>query len=219
MSQIESAKRMHPLIAVAAVAVILVSIVGVAAITGVLPVSNSKPSSGESLSSQNESADGRSGSGDSSSPTSSKSDAQYDKTRDAGYASDSRADNNERDAAPVRQAAPICNSCGTVSSVRAIEQQGSQGSGVGAVAGAVLGGVLGNQVGGGSGRSLATVAGAIGGGYAGNSIEKRTNTRTIYEISVRMENGTTRTFTPSGQPGWRAGDRVRVVDGNLVAQD
>ena len=39
--------------------------------------------------------------------------------------------------------------------------------------GAVVGGLLGNQVGGGNGKTLATIAGAVGGGYLDNEIAKR----------------------------------------------
>ncbi|MEB0178404.1 glycine zipper 2TM domain-containing protein, partial [Undibacterium sp. CCC3.4] len=79
-------------------------------------------------------------------------------------------------------------------------------SGLGVAAGAILGGVLGHQVGNGNGRTLATVAGAVGGGYAGNEVEKRNNTNTVYEVKVRMDDGTVRTFP---QNGWRVGDRVK----------
>lgn len=41
---------------------------------------------------------------------------------------------------------------------------------VGTGVGAVVGGLLGNQVGGGNGKKLATVAGVLMGGYAGNEI-------------------------------------------------
>lgn len=41
---------------------------------------------------------------------------------------------------------------------------------VGTGVGAVVGGLLGNQVGGGNGKKLATVAGVVMGGYAGNEI-------------------------------------------------
>jgi hypothetical protein len=44
---------------------------------------------------------------------------------------------------------------------------------IGIGVGAVVGGLLGNQVGGGTGKTLATVAGAVGGGYVGNEIAKR----------------------------------------------
>lgn len=101
--------------------------------------------------------------------------------------------------------------------MRAIASQPAAPSGVGVVGGAVLGGLLGNQVGGGSGRTLATIAGAVGGGYAGNEVEKRTRTTTTYQVRVRMEDGQVRTFPYNSQPNWNAGDRVRVVDGYLQA--
>ncbi|WP_231566359.1 glycine zipper 2TM domain-containing protein [Litchfieldella xinjiangensis] len=44
---------------------------------------------------------------------------------------------------------------------------------VGTAAGAIVGGLLGNQVGGGSGKTLATVAGAVGGGFAGREVQER----------------------------------------------
>ena len=44
---------------------------------------------------------------------------------------------------------------------------------VGIATGAVIGGLLGNQVGGGNGRTLATVAGAVGGGYLGNVVGQK----------------------------------------------
>lgn len=51
----------------------------------------------------------------------------------------------------------------------------AQNSPLGIGVGAVVGGLIGNQIGGGSGRTLATVAGAVGGGYIGNEIAKRNN--------------------------------------------
>ena len=42
----------------------------------------------------------------------------------------------------------------------------------GTAIGAVAGGLLGNQIGGGTGRTLATVGGAAAGGYAGNQVQK-----------------------------------------------
>jgi outer membrane lipoprotein SlyB len=91
-------------------------------------------------------------------------------------------------------------------------------SGVGAVAGALIGGVIGNRFGGGNGRALMTVGGAVGGGVAGNEIEKHAHTTTSYVIDVRMENGKLRHFNSAAQPGWHAGDQVKVVDGKLAAR-
>jgi len=112
-------------------------------------------------------------------------------------------------AAPVKLA---CSSCGVVESTRTITTR-AQGSGVGAAGGAVLGGLLGNQVGGGHGKELMTVAGAIGGAVAGNQIEGQVNATHSYEITVRMDNGTTRTVRQSAESDWRSGDHVKIVDG------
>jgi outer membrane lipoprotein SlyB len=114
-------------------------------------------------------------------------------------------------AAPVKL---VCSSCGVVESTRVITTRG-EGSGVGAAGGAVLGGLLGNQVGGGHGKQLMTVAGAIGGAVAGNQIEGRVNAAHSYEITVRMDDGSTRTVQQSAASDWRSGDHVKIVDGVL----
>jgi outer membrane lipoprotein SlyB len=117
----------------------------------------------------------------------------------------------------VAAAAPAknwCSNCGNVESVREIHQR-AQGSGVGAAGGAILGGLLGNQVGSGNGRSLATVAGAVGGAVVGNQVEGNMKATTSYEIRVRMDDGSARTFHQQRAPGWRNGARVRVVKGVL----
>jgi len=109
-----------------------------------------------------------------------------------------------------------CGNCGNVESVRTITTR-ARGSGVGAAGGAILGGLLGNQVGGGHGRQLATVAGAVGGAVVGNQVEGNMNASTSYEIRVRLDDGTLRTFHQHSAPRWRNGDRVRVVKGSLRA--
>ncbi len=116
-------------------------------------------------------------------------------------------------AAPVVvAAAPVCGNCGRVEAVTTVQRKGS-GSGVGAVAGGVLGGVLGNQVGGGSGRTIATVIGAVGGGYAGNEVEKNVNKQTLYQISVRMSDGSIRSFEQASAIA--VGASVRVENNSL----
>ena len=109
-----------------------------------------------------------------------------------------------------------CGNCGNVESVRAIKQR-AEGSGLGAAGGAVIGGLLGNQIGGGTGRQLATVAGAVGGAVVGNQVEGNMKATTSYEIRVRLDDGTLRTFKQASQPQWRSGDRVRIVKGRLRA--
>jgi outer membrane lipoprotein SlyB len=77
--------------------------------------------------------------------------------------------------------------------VRSVQEKGA-GTGAGVVAGTLLGGVVGHQMGGGTGRTAMTVLGAIGGGLAGNEVEKRARSRTAFELTVRMEDGSVRTF-------------------------
>ena len=109
-----------------------------------------------------------------------------------------------------------CGYCGNVESIRTITTR-AQGSGIGAAGGAILGGLLGNQVGGGHGRQLATVAGAVGGAVMGNQVEGNMKANHSYEIRVRLDDGTLRTFHQQSVPQWRTGDRVRVVKGSLRA--
>lgn len=109
-----------------------------------------------------------------------------------------------------------CASCGNVESIRQITRR-AQGSGVGAAGGAILGGLLGNQIGGGHGRQLATVAGAVGGAVMGNQVEGNMKATHSYEIRVRLDDGTLRTFHQQSTPRWRNGDRVRIVKGALRA--
>jgi outer membrane lipoprotein SlyB len=109
-----------------------------------------------------------------------------------------------------------CSNCGNIESIRLIKTR-AQGSGVGAAGGAILGGLLGNQLGGGHGRQLATVAGAVGGAVVGNQVEGNMKADSSYEIRVRLDDGTLRTFHQHSVPPWHTGDRVRIVKGSLHA--
>ena len=105
-----------------------------------------------------------------------------------------------------------CTDCGKVQSIRFVEEKGDS-SGVGAVAGGVLGGVLGHQIGSGRGNTVATVAGAAGGAYVGNKVEQNKNKKSYWAVTLKMDNGTTRTFTYTNQPTVKEGERVKLVDG------
>jgi outer membrane lipoprotein SlyB len=128
----------------------------------------------------------------------------------------SHAPDRARAAAKVPIAA-ICAECGVVQSVHEVDTNGPGGSGIGVVGGAVVGGVLGNQVGEGNGRKLATVVGAVGGAFAGNEIEKRVNVAKSYEITVRLDDGSSRVITEAAAPSWRPGDKVKVINGVIHA--
>lgn len=113
---------------------------------------------------------------------------------------------------PVAQRA-ICAHCGTVEAVTPVQRAPKSGSGVGALAGGALGAVVGNQIGKGGGRALATMLGAVGGGLAGNAIEKTMKKETIYQVQVRMEDGSLRTLEQSSPA--TVGARVTLEGGTL----
>ena len=123
--------------------------------------------------------------------------------------------------------ANVCLSCGTVEGVSAVQRQGQVNGvavgnttiGLGTVAGGVLGGLLGSQVGGGNGRTAMAVLGAAGGAYAGNTVEKNMKKVTVYDVRVRMDNGTTRNMevsssVPVGSRVTVEGKNLRMANGN-----
>jgi outer membrane lipoprotein SlyB len=119
--------------------------------------------------------------------------------------SDSRANDTQR-------VARYCTNCATVESVNVIQ---AEAGAAGTLGGAAVGGLLGNQVGSGNGRTAATVAGAVGGAIAGRSIERNARAPR-YEVVVRYENGATQAIRYDNDPGFRAGEQVRVSDGVLT---
>ncbi len=189
--------RLHPLVATAAVAVIVLSAVGVTALvmnhSGATTNPYDAPATSASAAAQPKPAYD-------TQPTTQSSSAPRTPVYDAPP--------------PVAEAAPACRDCGVVDSIREIKVEG-QGTGVGAVGGAVVGGLLGNMVGAGRGKALATVAGAVGGGLGGNAIEKNVRSEIEHQMVVRLDNGGTRTFTQVSPFPYREGERVRVVDGHV----
>jgi len=119
-------------------------------------------------------------------------------------------------ATPAPRTARYCTNCATVEAVNVVEVSG-QGNYLGGAAGAVVGGLLGNQVGSGNGRKAATVAGAVGGALVGNNIQRNGERQTQrYEVVVKYAgNGATQTLQYENDPGFRAGDAVRVNNGVL----
>ena len=178
---------LYPMMLIAAVSVIIFSVVGIAAMTGLIP--NARSGSDPAATSGP-----ASGSGQSSAPAPS---AKSTKPR-------------------LAASAASCTDCGVVESIRAVERKG-QGSGLGAVTGGVVGGILGNQVGGGSGRTAMTVVGAGAGAYAGHEVEKNMNKAVNYQVRVRMNDGTLRTFYEAAQPALAIGQKVRVTERGVVA--
>ncbi|WP_296948299.1 glycine zipper 2TM domain-containing protein [uncultured Massilia sp.] len=113
-----------------------------------------------------------------------------------------------------QQVARYCTNCATVEAVNVVRTD-SNGA-LGTVGGAVVGGLLGNQVGSGSGRTAATAVGAVGGALAGRTIERNARGGERFDVVVRYENGATQTIPYTNDPGFRAGERVKVNDGVLT---
>ncbi len=124
------------------------------------------------------------------------------------------ASSSYTEARPAPAPAAVCQDCGTITTITAIKVKGS-GTGMGAVAGAIAGVAAGNQVGDGKGTDVAKVVGAIGGAYAGNQAEKYIRSETVFDVAVRMDNGTTRTVRVADAASVSSGTRVRVVGSNL----
>lgn len=128
--------------------------------------------------------------------------------------------------APVAVArANVCADCGTVEAVTAVQRQGQVNGvavgnttiGLGTVAGGVLGGLLGHQVGNGNGNTVATVLGAAGGAYAGNKVEQNMKKVTVYDVRVRMDDGSMRnldisTAVPVGAKVIVEGKNLRLAN-------
>jgi outer membrane lipoprotein SlyB len=191
----ETRSRIHPLVAGASVAVIVASLVGVAAVTGHLPGSNAE-----------------------------KAEPQIAPQAVAPQAAPPKQQPAAKPAAkPATQVAAVappkhvCTDCAVVVDVKEVDVKG-QGTGVGAVAGGVVGAVVGNQFGHGTGKTVMTVAGAAGGALAGNEIEKQARAKKQYDVGVRMSDGSVKTVTYETQPTWRSGDKVRLVNGKLEPQ-
>ncbi|MBU7435950.1 glycine zipper 2TM domain-containing protein [Paraburkholderia fungorum] len=224
-------RRLHPLVATAAGAVIIASLAATAAVTGLFP----KASSTSAQTDQTQAAQVATQPGvvDSAAPANTAAQQQAAAQAAAQQAAQQAPQRapapTQQQYAQQQQAQPApqyaqqqpsqpayCSTCGTVEGISAVRQEG-HGTGIGAVGGAVAGGVVGNQFGSGNGRTAMTVLGALGGGLAGNSVEKHIRSTTSYSVRVRMENGKTRYFTYHEAPPFQQGQRVRVENGTLVA--
>lgn len=212
--------RLHPLLAGAAVAVIVFSIVGIAAMTGLLPTGNTAPPvTAAAVPAGTASA----ANAVPPAPTIEQKAAPVEKSAPRPVARaaakpvvrSAPVEVAQAPADPAAAPSPPCAHCGVIDTIREISRPG-EGSGLGAVAGGVVGAILGHQVGGGTGKKIATVAGAAGGAYAGHEIEKSQRKTTRYEVVVRMNDGSSRSVMLDTVSGWQIGERVRIENGTLV---
>lgn len=163
MTAIQTAKRIHPLMAGAAISVTVLSLVGAAAIAGLLPSSRAVPANPAAATAATAiptlppAVPGAQPERTAEAPAVHRTAHVHHATQLAQAA----PDNYER---PYRQQA---------AAPQPAPQPAAQPNYLGIGAGAVIGGLLGNQVGGGRGKTLATIAGAIGGGMVGNEVQKQ----------------------------------------------
>ena len=113
-------------------------------------------------------------------------------------------------------AVPACADCGVIDGYSAVQVKG-QNNGVGAVAGGLGGALVGSKIAGRGNHSVGGVIGAIGGGLLGNAIESHERVVTVYDVRVRMADGSIRTVRQSTVP--TVGQRVNVEGHTLRAID
>lgn len=230
-------RSMHPLTAIAAVSVILFSLAGIGAITGLIPTSHSQPAQIQAAKPAEEppklaatqpveTTTVTTTTVSVPKPAAHKAAARHAKpVEQAARPAEAPVKIAQNDPAPkyepaprAEPAKPACYDCGVIESVREIEKKGD-GSGLGAAVGGVAGGVLGHQTGGGRGRDVMTVLGAIGGAVAGHQIEKNVKKVKSYEIAIRFDDGSSQLITQDNPPAWRSGDKIKLVNGVITASN
>ncbi len=229
--------KLHPVLWVAAIAMILLSVAGIGAIFGLIPTAGSAAKPAEPLAAAPTQptvmpTPTPASAPDTKAPTQSEPTpvVQHPSVPAENHVTKKNAAAKPKAVAqapaqsttapvpaPVPAPPPVCSSCGTIEDIRQIEQKG-EGTGLGAVAGGVAGAVLGHQVGKGKGNVAATVIGGVGGAVAGHQVEKYVRRSVRHEVTVRLEEGGSRVFTYDSEPVWRIGDRVKIDNGVLVSR-
>ena len=206
--------RTHPLIIVAATAVILTCLVALGFMTGIIPSRSTATTQDIAKTPAQPTAPHTAlAPGSATKPAPQARSAERAPVGSTSSSAGSGAVSGGS-SAPTTAAAP-CANCGTVIGVRTVKEQGEAGL-LGPAAGALVGGVLGNQIGHGTGNTIATVVGAGAGAAAGTEIERRAKATTHYVIDVRMEDGSVRHFSSPTAPAVQEGSKVKVVDGKLM---
>jgi uncharacterized protein YcfJ len=217
-----TARRLHPLLTVAAISLIVFSAVGVAALTGMLPASrgSSEPATVIAPEAQKPIEHAVSMPAPVAATTAPVAKPQPKaKPRHVARAVAPRPPApapiaQAEPVKPVTQAAPLPGLGGVIETVKEVEQKGENPI-AGPILGGIAGAVLGHQFGEGRGKTVATAVGAGAGILGGKVIEQKVRATRHWETTVRLEDGSTQSFKSEAQPLWHAGERVRVVDGQI----
>lgn len=231
-TRIEHARRgLHPLVAAASIAVIVMCAVGVAAVMGWLPSPSANPHADTPVAeagpeSANLAPAPQAAAQQSQAQQSQAQQAQAQQTQAQQAQAQQTQQGRPASASAPRPAAPApaqqaCQSCGVVETIRQVQVPVKDNSDhlVGTIGGGVVGGVVGNQFGGGSGKTALTVLGAVGGALAGREVERnirQQQTVTHYELTVRMSDGSARQFRSAQPFAFASGDHVRVENNQLL---
>lgn len=229
----ESQKRtLHPLLTAAAVSVMVFSAVGVAAITGLIPVSKGSAMEAPTLVTAEAPAAQPAPASESipepATPAPARKPAKKRAVHEAAkplpapapapapvayepVAQAPQAVEIQKPAVEIQKPMVKPGVLGTVQSVREVVEDG-KAKGIGAVTGGVVGAVLGHQL---NDNKLVTLVGGAAGAFIGNEAEKRQRASKHWELTVRLDDGRTQTITSPAAPFWHAGDRVRMLDGKL----
>ncbi len=206
-------RGLHPLLAAAAIAVIVMCSVGVAAVLGWLPSPSANPHADQAVTEAGPEDANLAPAPAAEPPGAGRPAGQMREAQQAQAVPAPRPA-----AAPAQQA---CASCGVVETIRQVQVPAKDDSNhlVGTIAGGVAGGVVGNQFGGGNGKTALTVLGAVGGALAGREVERnirQQQTVTHYELTVRMNDGSKRQFRSAQPFSFASGDHVRVENNQLL---
>nr|WP_314901139.1 glycine zipper 2TM domain-containing protein [uncultured Deefgea sp.] len=118
--------------------------------------------------------------------------------------------------APASDDKKACANCGVVSHVNVVDKLG-ECTWMGKIGGAAVGVGLGSLIGKGKGKTAAMVVGGLGGAYAGNKVEGAMNDKKFYEVTVKLEDGSTQSVTfEDANHGFKQGDKVRLENKQLI---
>jgi outer membrane lipoprotein SlyB len=182
--------RLHPLLAVAAVSLSVLCGVGVASLTGLVPLSKGEESPLQIPSEVIKPIEPAI-SHPVAKPAAPKPVARKAAARAAAPVADPESVEAPQQIVEATKPQPLPGQLAVVESVREVKEPGDA-KGVGAIAGGVVGGVL-----------------------AGHQIEKQARADKRWQIGLRLDDGSQRTLSSETEPAWRTGDRVRLLDDKL----
>lgn len=222
----ETRTRLHPLLTAAAISITVFSVVGIGAVTGLIPTSTGsqkeKPGLQEEVTLQIPEEIAKPVEPAITHPVPAVKKAPVARKVTAPRPSAPVAYNDYGTPPPppatvaeTPKARVQPGHLATIQAVREVKDPGEH-TALGPIAGGIAGAVLGDQIGRGHGtRKVITLIGAAGGALAGREIEKRARGNSHWEIDVRRDDGAYETVRSDVAPPYQPGERVRLLEGRL----